>query len=150
LLENKGGFNVAMDTKKIIKEYFSAINAHDVNKIVSFWADDDIREDVPQGIVSTGKNEVAAFYTAMFVNFPDFKGELKSVFGAGDWAVVEYVMSGIQVNSKRFGKPTNGNPYSFRGAEIFQVNNGKIIKQSDYYNMMTILQQLGLMPGQAK
>ena len=29
---------MATDIKKIIKEYFSAINAHDVNKIVSFWA----------------------------------------------------------------------------------------------------------------
>lgn len=141
---------MAKDTKKLINDYGLALNSHDVNKVISFWADEGIREDIPQGIVSNGKKEVAAFYTSMFVNFPDFKGELKSVFGAGSWAVVEYIMSGTQVNSNRFGKPTNGKPYSFRGAEIFQFSNGKIIRQSDYYNLLTPLQQLGLMPGQPK
>jgi len=141
---------MATDVKKIIKDYVLANNSHDVNKILSFWADDGIREDVALGIINHGKKEVTAFYNTAFVNFPDWKVELKSVFGAGDWAVLEYVLSGTQVHSNRPEVPATGKTFSCRGAEIFQFRNGKISKASDYYNMATIMQQLGLMPAQPK
>jgi len=141
---------MATDVKKIIKDYILAINSHDVNKILSFWADDGIREDVALEIINHGKKEVTAFYNTAFVNFPDWKVELKSVFGAGDWAVLEYVLSGTQVHSSQPVVPATGKTFSFRGAEIFQFRNGKISKASDYYNMATIMQQLGLMPAQPK
>lgn len=142
---------MATDVKKIAKDYLLAINSHDVNKIVSFWADDGIREDVARGTVIHGKKEIIAFYNSAFADIPDYKGELKSVFGAGDWAVTEYVCSGTHAHAhSSIPGPATGKTVSFRGAEIFQLCNGKISRVLDYYNMTTILQQLGLMPGQPK
>ena len=72
----------------------------------------------------------------MFSEFSDLKYELMTIYGVGDWGCIEYVMSGNH-GIKSF---------SFRAASIFQLSNGKIIHESRYWNVMTYLQQVGLMP----
>ena len=71
---------MAMDIKKMMDEYIKAWNSHDTNKIISFFTDDCIYEDVALGIVNHGIKETTAFVNTMAVDFPDFKLELKSVF----------------------------------------------------------------------
>jgi steroid delta-isomerase-like uncharacterized protein len=80
------------------------------------------------------------------------KYELKSVFGTDDWATSEYVFSGTHTNTLRTvpGISATGKIVSIRAVSIFQLHNGKISRQSEYYNLVTALQQLGLMPGQPK
>jgi steroid delta-isomerase-like uncharacterized protein len=141
---------MATDVKKMMDDYVIAWNSHDVNKILSFVADDCTYEDLGLGIVNHGKKELTAFISSMLVDFPDFKFELKSVFGAGDWAGMEWVMSGTFAHSSIPGITATGKPFSIRGASIIQLHNGKISRSSDYYNMVTFLQQVGLMPGPPK
>ena len=143
---------MATDIKRMMDEYIKAWNSHDTNKIISFFTDDCIYEDVALGIVHHGIKETTAFVNTMAVDFPDFKLELKSVFGAGDWAGCEWVMSGTHSHalSGMPGIPPTGKTFSVRGASIAQMRKGKISRNSDYYNMATLLQQLGLMPGQPK
>ena len=86
----------------------------------------------------------------MFVDFPDFKIETKSAFGAGDWSGSEWVMSGTFAYSSIPSMTATGKTFSVRGASVTQLRNGKISRNSDYWNMTTFLQQVGLMPGQPK
>jgi len=138
--ENEGDFDMLMETPKVLSDYKIACNSHDVNKIVSFFAGDCVLEDVARGIVKHGKKEVTDSFNSMFVEFPDLKYELMTVYGVGNWGCVECVMSG-----------THGTkPFSFRAASIFQLSNGEIIHESSYWNVMTYLQQVGLMPKQSK
>jgi hypothetical protein len=82
------------DIKKLIDDYVSAVNAHDVNKAGTFWADDGIYENWGQEIVKHGKKELADFLNTSFAELPDIKMEVKSVFQAGDWVGMERVDSG--------------------------------------------------------
>ena len=141
---------MATDAKKMANDCNKAWNSHDVKKIMEFYTDDCIYEDVALGIVKHGKKELTDFLNSFFVDVPDVKFELKSVFGTGDWAGMEYVMSGTHVHSSIPTMPATGKTYSLRIASIVQLHKGKIIRQSDYWNMMTMLQQVGLMPGQPK
>jgi ketosteroid isomerase-like protein len=68
---------MVVETPKVLSDYKIACNSHDVNKIVSFFADDCVLEDVARGIVKHGKKEVTDSFNSMFVEFPDLKYELR-------------------------------------------------------------------------
>ena len=77
------------DVKKMVNEYMAAWNAHDINKILSFFADGCVFEDLALGVVSNDKKELAAFLHSRFVDIPNVKFDLKYVFGSGAWLGME-------------------------------------------------------------
>jgi steroid delta-isomerase-like uncharacterized protein len=141
---------MARDIEKMMEDYLLAINSHDVNKILSFWADDCVLEAVGLGAVYRGKKELTSYVNSLLNDSPDLKEEAKSVFGTDDWACVEYVFSGTHKHSSMPGIPATGKTFSFRGVEIYQLRNGKFNRASDYPNVIGFMQQVGLMPGQPK
>jgi steroid delta-isomerase-like uncharacterized protein len=148
----KGGFTMATDAKKMSNEVNAAWNSHDVNRILEFYTDDCVFEDLALGAVCHGKKEFTDYINMLFVDIPDLKWEIKSAFGNNDWAGNEWVMSGT--NTHAFSAmptlPVTGKTFSVRVAGIYQLRKGKYSRESGYYNLTTILQQLGLMPGQPK
>jgi steroid delta-isomerase-like uncharacterized protein len=138
------------DIKKILDEYKLAWNSHDANRIVSFFTDDGIYGDVATGKVSKGKKEITAYLNSFFIDFSDYKLELKSLFEADDWAGSEIVSTANHAHSSIPGIPVTGKTFSLRGATIFELKKGKISRQSDYYDQVSFLKQVGLMPGQPK
>jgi len=135
---------MAKDIKKMMEDYILAWHSHDVNKIVSFFTDDCIFEDVALETAHRGKKEVTAFVSMLLIDFPDINFELKSVFGAGDWACMEWVWSGTHTHSSVPTIPVTGKTFSVREACVFQLRDGKFSRQSDYCNMTTFLEQVGL------
>jgi steroid delta-isomerase-like uncharacterized protein len=141
---------LAINVKKVMDDYLIAWNSHDINTILSFFTDDGIYEDVAHGIVNQGKKEITGYLNTSFNDFPDLKIEVKTVFGTGVWTVFEIVTSGTHAHSSRPEVPATGKTFSVRAVSIFQLRNGKISRQSEYYNYATLLQQVGLMPEQPR
>jgi hypothetical protein len=46
--------------------------------------------------------------------------------------------------------PATGKTFSIRVAGIYELQDGKYSRETIYMNMVTFLQQVGLMPGQSK
>jgi steroid delta-isomerase-like uncharacterized protein len=151
-IKNRGSIQMATNIKKIANDCMSAWNSHEVNKILSFYTDDCMFEDVAVGLVNHGKKEFTDFLNTSFINNPDINWELKTVFGTNDWIGVEYVMSGTHSHATRSlpGVRATGKAFSVRGALILQLRKDKVSRESAYYNIATMQQQLGLMPGQPK
>jgi steroid delta-isomerase-like uncharacterized protein len=141
---------MATDAEKVMKNNLAAWNSHDVEKILSFFADDCTYEDVALGVVNHGKKELKTFINSMFVDFPDVKLEGKSAFQSGDWAGGEWVMTGTFAHSSIPGMPATGKKFSIRGVSIQELRKGKISRNSDYWNRASFMQQVGLMPGSPK
>lgn len=141
---------MATDAEKMMKDYLKAWNSHDINKILSFFTDDCVYEDAALGAVNHGKKELGAFANSVFTDMPDFKLEIKSAFVAGDWAGSEWVMIGTHAHSSFAKIPATGKHFSVRGASITELRQGKISRNTDYWNMATFMQQVGLMPAQPK
>lgn len=141
---------MATDLEKMMNDYVAAWNSHDVERIVSFFTDDGVYEDVSLGKVNRGKKEVKDFISSMFVDFPDFKIEMKSSFFTRDRGAAEWVMSGTFAHSSISGLPATGKSFSERGVSVNEFRKNKISRNSDYWNMASFLQQVGLMPGPQK
>jgi steroid delta-isomerase-like uncharacterized protein len=132
------------DVEKMFKDYTAAWNSHDVEKIAAFFTEDGVHEDVAVGSVYRGKNELKAGISPLFAACPDFKLELKSLFCTADWVGQEWVMTGTQTGAfSGLGIPATGKSFSIRGASITRLRGGKIARNTDYWNLNSMLQQLG-------
>lgn len=136
---------MAINMKRVAKDYIGAWNSHDADKIASFFTDDCVYEDLAFGMVARGKKEIKDFIKVTFVWSPDLKFELKSFFSAGGRTATEWVMTGTHAGELP-GMPATGKSFSLRGVSISELREGKISRNTDYYNLVSFLQQVGLLP----
>jgi len=136
---------MTINTTKIVHEYLVAWNTHDSEKLLSFFTDDCIYEDVALGRLERGKEQVGSLLKSIFVDVPDFKMEVKSAFGSGDWGAGEWIMTGTFVHSSVPTVPATGKSFAVRGATILELRYGKISRNTDYIDLPTFLRQIGVM-----
>ena len=132
------------NTKQFVKSFWTAWNSHDWEKTSPFYTDDCTMEDLPSKICH-GKQEIEAYYRYLFVGYPDLNFEPKRSFGNGDHIASEWIMSGTHTGDTAKFKAT-GKKFSIQGVTILEINNGKIVRETDFWNMHSLLQQLGIVP----
>ena len=130
--------------EKFTKDYYAAWNSHDWEKLSSFLTDDFFYEDVAEGRAAHGKQEMKAYYADMLVWSADMKFEMKSLLTSGNRAVSEWVMSGTHTGDIPTLKAT-GKKHSVRGVAVVELRDGKICRETEYWNMAAFLQQIGLL-----
>jgi steroid delta-isomerase-like uncharacterized protein len=134
-----------IDLQHTLEEWATGWSTGDVERVISVFNDQCIYEDVPLSVVNKGKDELRAFGQQVFDAFPDLKIELTTQFSSGDRASLEWIMSGTHQGDLP-GMPATAKPFSVRGATVLQLENGRISRDSDYWDMATLRTQLGLMP----
>jgi steroid delta-isomerase-like uncharacterized protein len=135
---------------KISQEYLIAFNAQNIEKIISMAADDCLLESIGMGTVYHGQQELRGYYRDFFTAFPDVKMEFKSDFRSGDWSATEWEWTGTNSGKLTGGGNmpltiVTGKKVTLKGATIVQYRNGKMARQTDYWNLVPFMQQLGLM-----
>ena len=103
--------------------------------------------DVPRGEIQRGPEGYRHDYERWRTAFPDGTVEITNVIAEGDWVVVEYTNSGtntgpLQTSIGDF-PPTN-RKIEVQYCSVMRINNGKVVSGRDYYDVSTILRQLGL------
>jgi steroid delta-isomerase-like uncharacterized protein len=125
----------------IVDQWASAWSSHDVDRVLRLFIDDCIYEDVPTGSVNVGKDALRDFAEFFFAIAPDLKVELSSRLEAERWAVGEWKMSGTQQGDMP-NLPATHKPFSIRGVSILELQDGKIRRCTDYWDMSAFLKQL--------
>jgi steroid delta-isomerase-like uncharacterized protein len=118
-------------------------SSHDISGLLSLFTDSCIYEDVTFGVINKGKDELKSFAEGIFAAFPDFAIRLTSQFVAGEWAAMEWVISGTHVGDLP-GMPATHKKFSIRGSTILELEGPKIRRNSDYWDLATFLKQVGL------
>jgi steroid delta-isomerase-like uncharacterized protein len=134
-----------IDLERTLDEWATGWSTQDIERVISLCTDQCLYEDVPLGIVNHGKEELRAFGQQVFNAFPDLKIELSTQVVAGDWAMLEWTMAGTHKGDLP-GMPATGKSFSVQGATTLQIENGRISRNSDYWDMATLHTQLGLNP----
>jgi steroid delta-isomerase-like uncharacterized protein len=125
----------------IVQKQFDAWNAHDPDKVTSFYTDDVVYEDVTEGAIVHGREEMRKFVADFLVAVPDLKLEVVSSSLENSKGSVEWVFSGTDVGLYKTGKK-----FSVRGASLFEMRGGKFSKNKDFYDSATIMRQVGALP----
>lgn len=134
---------MATDSTEIVKQYLAAWNSHDAEALLALFADDCVYEDVALGRLEHGKERVGALIKSVFVDLANFRMEVKSAFGTGDWGATEWTMTGTFVHSSVPSLAATGKSFAVRGATVLELRNGKIRRNSDYLDVPAFLRQTG-------
>lgn len=118
--------------------YAAAMDAHDLDTMLSYWVDDCVYDYVRQPPPGEGKEAIRAGFEAIFASFPDFHTDEGRVFATGNIVVVEhntvatYLDTGIEVIGPHL--------------DIYEFEGDKIRKATTYSDAAGQMIQLGVMP----
>ena len=138
-----------VDIKVILDDYCVAWNAHDAEKIVSFYTDDGTYEKVWMEQIAKGKEELTAEFNQLFNAIPDLKLQWPSCFFGGNMAGFEWVMTGTHQGDFP-DLPATGKTIFQRGSAIVEMRGNKIARQTNYMDGFTFLQKLGVIEAPIK
>ena len=134
---------------RVAEKLFEAINSHDLSR-GSDYQSADYKFEGP-GANGVLNSDQATAYTQGFLNaFPDLHFELKQKVAQGDYVVINWVASGTHTGPLLTPTgatiPPTGKKAVVPGSTTYQVKNGKAVSGQTYWDMVTLLAQLGLMP----
>lgn len=139
---------VAADSaQSIVDAYLEAWNAHDSAKAASYFADNVTYYDASVGKPVEGREAARMTVIDTFLKaVPDAVWTVRGSPVVQDGRVAfEWEFSGTNTGAWSDGTPATGKKFSFAGASMFTVGDGKITQQSDYYDALGFYKQLGLM-----
>jgi len=131
---------------EILDHYMVAWNEHDIEKIDTFYADDVIWYDLGYDYTTKGKKNVTKAITGAFMGYvPDmYWGKSGDLFISGDTIIYEWVYGGT-FTGEWDGVVIKNRTFEIKGLSTTTVNaKGKIISQKDYYDLLSLKTQLGL------
>jgi steroid delta-isomerase-like uncharacterized protein len=132
-------------TAPIPAAWAAAWTSHDSARVAALFTEDGTYEDLAFGLVAHGIEGVKAFADGFFAASPDLSVDLTAGFQSADWAAAEWLFSGTD-RGVFPGRPPSGRRFSVRGATIFALRDGKVVRDTDYYNLVTLQEQLGVIP----
>jgi steroid delta-isomerase-like uncharacterized protein len=131
--------------EQLVAEYRAAWNAHDVDKVMTFFTDDCEYEDAIMREVVRGKPEMRAYLVEWLAVFPDLSFEVKNHYVGPEGGGAEFTFSGTHTNPV-MGLPATNKPFTVRGASILELRDGKIRREADYWDAASFMTQIGMMP----
>lgn len=129
----------------VVRSYFEALNARDFARAAGPIAEHCQWTSVATGRTYFGPPAIVDGLNEFVTSFPDWRVEVERIVTAGNVVVVEWVTAGTFTAPFR-GNAPNGKRFKRRGCAVADVAGGLIVRYRDYYDRLTLLDQLGLQP----
>jgi len=128
-----------------VLNFFKALDAQDINKAKTNWADDH-QMHFPSGAPGLNK-DVHENFTRMFLNaFPDITHEIVDVIDAGKKVITRGWFSGTHKGVFN-GIPATGKKIRASWIDIVEFNSeGKVVNEWIELDVLGMMQQLGVVP----
>ncbi|MFN2601386.1 MAG: nuclear transport factor 2 family protein [Gemmatimonadaceae bacterium] len=119
-------------TIDLLKGFLEAFNRHDLDSIMSYFADDCAfympRGAKPRGDKYLGKNEVRAGLAKRFEGIPDVHyGEDQHWTCGDDFGVSEWTLTGTSLAGKQI---------EVRGCDLLEFTDGKITRKDSFWKIL--------------
>jgi steroid delta-isomerase-like uncharacterized protein len=123
----------------ILQAYEDAWSSGDAAQVAALYTEAATREDLPTGTNSDGRAAIEAFAAGLFAIDNDVRLDVTEGFVGESWAVAEWTFSGIH--------QATGGEVTFRGATVLELEDGLISRESDYYDLPEMQQQIAAAEG---
>jgi ketosteroid isomerase-like protein len=115
----------------MLQAFLDAFNAHDVDAIMSFFAEDCVMEmprgSAPGGRRLVGKQDIREGIQSRFDGIPDVHYGDDSHWVCGDRGVSEWTLRGTQ---------RTGGSIEVRGCDLFEFAGGKISRKDSFWKIV--------------
>ncbi|MEX0339487.1 MAG: ketosteroid isomerase-related protein [Arenibacterium sp.] len=120
---------------EIVKSYFDAFNAGDVDRMLNCLSDD-VAHHVNEGKTRHGKAAFRAFCAHMIRCYRENLTELVVISTHdGRRAAAEYVVNGTYLETDDGLPEARGQSYRLPAGSFFDIRDGKIARVTTYYNL---------------
>ena len=136
------------DTKQVLDAATAAFNAHDEQRLRTFYADDSVFE-APGDVRLEGVDSITGYVMAWLNAFPDAQLTVHNEVISGEWAVQQFTFEGTHedtLSGPDGDIPATHRRLKGRGADVFHLVDGKIAEEYLYFDQVQVMTQLGLMP----
>ncbi len=135
---------------QVVQKWVEALNAHDVSRFDEYRAPGYLF-DVPDFPGPVGVDEEIVYTRGIFQAFSDLHFDPKRTIAQGDFVVVNGVMTGTHDGPMAMSNgqtlPATGKKGAIAVSNTFELADGKIVRNSLYYDNLGMMVQLGLLPG---
>ena len=126
----------------LIKRYFDAFNAGDVDGMLDCLSDD-VAHHVNEGEVRRGKDRFRAFCEHMNRCYRETLSDMVIMLSESEIrAAAEYVVSGTYLKTDQGLPPASGQTYRLPAGSFFDIDDNRIIRVTTYYNLADWLRQV--------
>jgi glyoxylase-like metal-dependent hydrolase (beta-lactamase superfamily II)/ketosteroid isomerase-like protein len=138
----------ADEAETVVRRYFAAINAHDLEAAVALWAPGG-REHVRGQFEGTAPEGVREFVGDLLAALPDLSFELVTTTTEGERCGAQWRLTGTFAGPGYLnGVAPTGHPLSLEGFDLLTVRDGLIQSNDAFADTMAGPRQIGLLPPQ--
>jgi steroid delta-isomerase-like uncharacterized protein len=136
---------VFVATSELIDRFLAGWS-HDLETLLPVFADDIIYYDAPLHAQMNGKVELRNFAQAFFTTFPDVEFTLAAPpVLSGNRAAVAWRVTGTQ-KGQFLDIPASSKTMDIMGVSMMECRDGKVVRNADYWDLATLLRQIGHLP----
>ena len=140
---------MAQSAEEVARESIEAYNAGDFDRLRSLLADDFFEEELATQRRLEGADARVEAAKTWRQTFPDERGTITGAYTSGNTVAIELTWEGTQ--SGPMATPdgqelaASNKPINVESVEVIEVEDGKIKVLRHYFDLMTLLQQIGAM-----
>lgn len=131
--------------EEVGRSYFEALAARDAERAVAHWHPDGIEDVVPLRVFR-GAGEIRGFLEGLLAAMPDLEMTTARITAGDRVAVVEWRLSGTFTGAPFEGIDPTGARVELRGADCLEIEDGKIVANTAYYDGAEFARAVGLLP----
>lgn len=131
------------------REGVEAFNAGDWDRFRNTMAPDAEYDEPGTQRHAHGQDEILAITRAWKAAFPDARGTVTSAFGNDEEAAIEITWEGTHTGTllSPMGEvPPTQRRVRVQAAEVIKASGGKVVSEHHYFDVLGMMQQLGLSP----
>ncbi|GGK91412.1 hypothetical protein Sme01_53720 [Sphaerisporangium melleum] len=138
------------ETVTIVDRWSTAFNRHDAAEYVACYAADAVFEDVGLHRIFHGRAELTQFFNEWDEASPDSRVDVERIMPTDGGAVVTWTGRGTLSGEFSHLSPTAvpGSRIELRAISVLEISaDGLIQRHTDYYDVLTLLRQIGVVSG---
>lgn len=129
-------------TLALLQRYYDAFNGQDWAGMLDCLAED-VAHDLNQGVREIGRPAFAVFLARMATCYREqLEPVVVMASDDGSRGAAEYVVHGTYLADDEGLPPASGQQYRLPGGAFFAVENGRISRVSNYYNLEDWIDQV--------
>jgi steroid delta-isomerase-like uncharacterized protein len=132
---------------EVAKAAVTAYNNKDWNELRNLLAADAVYDEKATNRRLEGSGQIIEALQGWAQAFPDSKGTFIREFASNDTAILELVWKGVHtgpLQTPTGAIPPSNKPIEVPACEAFRVEGGKVRSMSHYFDMLTLLNQIGV------
>jgi steroid delta-isomerase-like uncharacterized protein len=131
--------------EQTVRSYFEAMDNRDADAMAAHWREDGVEDIVAVGVLR-GRDELRDYFKSMFAGMPDARTTVTRLVAGEQSCAVEFRIEATMEGAPFMGIEPSGKHIEIRGMDLFELEDGKLVSNTSYFDGTSIARQIGMLP----